>query len=595
MSSTSSSEQNSRKQSATEALASRYRHLFVLPSAPLLLIYGGIASFLLSVLSKGAGWGPTFFVVLVVFIMSASAISSALIILDRKTIATFRRVLALLMAGEILWLIMAAVGAVYAWAYGSANPLTNAILFGAFVCMGFEFLVINGAFERNVVLSLALAAAHPAATVLVVRVPELTHHFDPVALVAGAAALAVMVAFTSLLGRRKTSVGHDALALFQAFMKTWTAGQSDDLESMIADHSEEAEVTTKVIRLSTKNGNTFLVLPGVHPGPFHPVGSYDLPGVMSRTFNGVGPVMTLHRPGGHERNLATRKETSAYAQSVKELASSLSPEQNQAKLSGPLHARVGNASVSALSFSKDMIMTVSFAPLGSDDIDTKVEDELSRRASESGFDLSVIDAHNSIDPDLQSPVIEDSGWKELFEATRRATPERFEAAYCHSSEIGFAGRGDLTENGIALLMLRAGTKRSVLVLADANNSVAGLRSQVASGLESAGFDMVEFCTSDSHNLAARGLTAERGYEALGEATPPASIADATVRMARLAEARLAPAECASSKMQTRVRVFGSRALEEFASMAQSSSRFSRKYFRFATATVVLLLLASILF
>jgi putative membrane protein len=566
-----------------------------LPSTPLLLLYGGLASLLLSLLSRGFTGLVTFVLALVVFVLSAFAISRALGITDRKTIATFRRILALLMAGEILWLVIAVVGAAFTWTSGSAYPLTNALLFGAFVCAGFEFLVINGAFEKNAPLSFILAVIHPTSTVLVVRVPELTNHLDLVAVTGGIIALGLIVAFPLLLRRRKTSLGHDALSLFQAFMKTWTTGESEMLEGVIAAHSEVVEVTTKVLRVRTKTGDTFLVLPGVHPGPFHPVGSYDLPGVISRAFKELGPTMTLHRPGGHERNLATRAETLEYARNVAELAQSVVPSESQAVLRGPVHAMVGKATVSASAFADDMIMTVSFAPLGSDDIDAKVESELARPASESGFELSIVDAHNSIDPNLQSPATDDRGWRQLFEATRISKSERLSAAYSHSNEIGFTGHGDLTENGMGLFMVQTGASKSVLILADANNSVPALHSEVAKALQPAGYDLIEFCTSDSHNLAARGLTVERGYEALGEATPLASIVDAVVKMASLAESRLAPAEYGSAQMKSSVRVFGSKALEEFASMTQSSSKFSKNYFRFVTPTTVALLLLSVFF
>jgi putative membrane protein len=593
--SSTSSERTTNNRSATEVLASRYRHLFVLPSGPRLLFYGGFASFLLSILSKGTAGLTTFIVILVVFVLSASAISSAMAVVDKSTIATFRRVLALLAASVILWLIIAAVGWVYALVSGSGTSLPNSLLFGAFVCAGFEFLVINGAFDRSAPRSLIFAAIHPVATILVLREPGLAQDLDPVAVTAGVIAFVTIAAFTVFLGRRKTSSGHDALSLFQAFMKTWTSGNSDELEGMISDHAEEAEVTTKVIRLRTKNGDTFLVLPGVHPGPFHPVGSYDLPGVVSRAFKEMGPVMTLHRPGGHERNLVTRKETSDYVQRVKEMASSMPLGQALGALRGPFSSQIGNAKVGVCAFAGDMVMTISFSPLGSDDIDTRVEGELAKPASESGFDLSIVDAHNSIDPDLQTPATGDPGWKQMFEAAGRLELKGFEAAYCHSSEVGFVGHGDLTENGMGLLMLRVGTSKHVLILADANNSVSGLRAEVAAGLESAGYNMIEFCTSDSHNLAARGLSAERGYQALGEATPTASITSATVEMAKRAETRLSPAEYASSKAKSRVRVFGSKALEEFASFTQSSSRFSRSYFRAASAVLVLLLVTAAVF
>jgi putative membrane protein len=515
--------------------------------------------------------------------------------IERRTIATFRRVLALLMTAELLWLLIAAVGGAYSWTSGSPYPLTNAILFGAFVSVGFEFLVIHGVFQRSASISFVLALIHPVLTVLIVRGPELTEHLDPIATSCGVVFAALLVAFPLLLRRKKTTLGDDALSLFQAFMKTWAAGNSDQLEEVIAEHSEEIEVTTKILRFRTKVGDTYLVLPGVHPGPFHPVGSYDLPGVITRAFKELGPTMTLHQPGGHERNLATRADTAKYVQTVTELAKTIASGKDQAYLRGPLYTHIGKATVSSLAFGDDLITTISFAPLGSDDIDTHYEDELAKIASESAFDLSVVDAHNSIDPDQQSPAIDDQGWRRLFEDTRTSKASGPRVAYSHSSEIGFAGKGDLTENGLGLFMIEKEGTRSALILADANNTVSDLRAQVAAALSSAGYGLIEFCTSDSHNLAARGLTAERGYEALGEATPPASVADATVKMAELAASRLAPAEYGSAKMKSTVRVFGSRALSEFASLTQASSEFARAYFQFAITSGVVLLLVSVFF
>jgi len=516
-------------------------------------------------------------------------------VVDKKTIATFRRAQALLLGGVVLWLVMAAVGEAYGLLFDSSHPLTNALVFGAFACAGLEFLVINGAFTKSAPLSLALAALHPAATILIIRLPELANHFDFIAGSSGVLVLALIVTFPVLLKRRRTTLGHSALSLFQAFMKAWTAGYSDELERIISDHSEEVEVTTRVFRFRTKAGDIFLVLPGVHPGPFYPVGSYDLPGVVSRAFTSLGPVMTLHRPGGHERNLATRLETTRYASMLNELGRSVVPDTKRALIRGPVYAQVGKATVSASAFSEDMIMTISFAPFGSDDLDTRVEAELTKPASDAGFNLSVVDAHNSVDHNPQSPVTDDPGWRRVFEMVRESSPGSFGVAYSHSNELGFKGRGDITENGIGLLMVQAGGTKSVLVLADANNAVPAVRAEVSRALDSAGYDLIEFCTSDSHNLAARGLTVERGYEALGEVTPPGSIAELIVRMARLAETRLSPAEYGSAQTKSMVRVFGSKALEEFATITQSSSKFARNYLKFATGTIVVLLFISIVF
>ena len=593
MSSTSSPDQGSA--SDTESLASRYRHLFVLPSATRLLIYGALASLGLALLSRGTSGALPFIFAFAVFVLSAAAVSSALRLADRKTIANIRRVSALLLAGEALWLALGAAGTAFGLVVESQTPVTNALVYGAFVCAGLEFLIINGAFTTNAGLSLCLAALHPAATLLIIRYNELAggHYLTAAAL--GTISLLIIIAFPMSLRRTRTSLGHDSLSLFQAFMKTWTVGYADDLEGIIADHSETALVTTKVLRFRSKSGDFFLLFPGVHPGPFYPVGSYDLPGVVGREFKGMGPVMTLHMPGGHEHNLATRADTARYATWVKGLAESVVPSASRAIIRGPFPAKVANANASATAFSDDLLLTISFAPLGSDDMDTRVETELTRAAREAGFDLSVVDAHNSIGHDLESPVTDDPGWGNLFERARAAQAERFNVAYAHSNELGFKGGRDLTENGIGLFLIQSSASKSALILADANNSDPALRAEVSKALGAAGYGLIEFCTSDSHNLAARGMTAERGYEALGEATPVSSIADLAVRLAQLAEPRLSQADYGSAKSETEVRVFGSKALGEFAAITQKSSKFSRKYFRLASIAVGGLFLLSLAF
>ncbi len=567
----------------------------MLPSAFRLLVYGALVSLGLVLIPRGPADVALLIPAYAVFVVCAAGISRALGIGDRKSIANVRRTTALLLAGELLWLALGAVGAAYGWAVRSVAPADNALVYGCFICAGLEFLVINGAFTKNTWLSLGLAVLHPAATLLIFGPGDLAVGLNTVTAVFGAASFAVIIAFPLFLRRTKTSQGHDSLSLFQAFMKTWTAGYADELESIISDHSEKITVTTKVMRFRSKKGDLFLILPGVHPGPFHPVGSYDLPGVISRELKEMGPAMTLHKPGGHEHNLATRADAAKYAAGVKEAAQSITPTAARAVIRGPVSSVVGKAKASATAFSEDALLTISFAPLGSDDLDVMVETELARTAAGAGLDLSVVDAHNSIDHDLVTAATDDPGWQSLFSQAKDSEPGRFNIAYSHSSEVGFRGGKDITENGIGLLMIESGGSKHVLMLADANNAVPALREDVMNALGSAGYKLIEFCTSDSHNLAARGLTVQRGYEALGEATPVASIADLAVALARLAEPRLSLADYGSSQTKTEVRVFGSKALNEFALITQASSKFSRKYFEFASIMVTALFLLAVFF
>jgi putative membrane protein len=489
-------------------------------------------------------------------------------------------------------LFLAAVGAGWSFVVGSYQPLANAALFGAFVCAGFEFLVISGTFTKSFPLSTALATIHPLCTFLVLWFWLPGARPSPIAIVTGAIALGIIFAFTPLLWRRKTSRGHSAVSLFQAFMKAWTSKNATDLEAIIQDHAEPAEVTTKVMRFQQDGGSVFIVLPGVHPGPFFPVGSYNLPRVISDEFKDLGPVLTLHRPGGHEKNLASNQQTHAYGSEVREFAGSIEPNQ-PGTIRGPIYADIGKAVVSSAAFAEDVLLTISFAPHGSDDLEPHVENELSRIASNAGLQASIVDAHNSISQEQEHPDITDSAWKNLLDSTKGAEAKPLRIAYAHSSEVGFSPGDDITENGVGLLLLEGRRTKSVLVLADANNAAPHLREESADALKSAGYNLIEFCTSDSHDLAAKGLTVSRGYLALGESTPIESIKRLVVALAELAETRLAPCRYGSGQLTSAVKIFGSKALEEFAFMAQSSSNFAKRYSIFAITSALVLFALSL--
>ena len=517
-----------------------------------------------------------------------------MLLIDQTTIANFRRTSAVLLAGSVLWLICATCGVVYASLTGSPLAVTNSFVFGAFLCGGFEFLVISGAFTQNNSLSLVLAAVHPVPTLLILRLSDLNSHSDPLTFVLGAGAFAVLGSFTLLLRRRRTSKGFSAIRLFQAFMKTWAGGAPADLEGMIAEHSEGVELTTKVMRFKGQDIDAFIVLPGAHPGPFHPVGSYNLPGVVSKAFQGLGPTLTLHRPGGHERNIATGSDTVEYVGQLRSFAEKIEVTKRGSHMKGPFHVRIGKATIGAAAFSEDLLLTITFSPLGSDDIDASVETKLQGLARSAGFDASVVDAHNSLDHQQISSEVEESPWNDLLRQAGAAPPKPFRMAYSHSGEVKFNGGEDITENGMSLIMLETEGMKHVLLLADANNAVPALREQTANALKSGGYHLMELCTSDSHDLAAMGLTVSRGYRALGEATPPELITKAVVEMAKLAEARLSPCLYGSGKFTSKTRVFGAQALEEFAGITQASSKLGKTYFRLVAVSVPLLLLLSLL-
>jgi putative membrane protein len=565
----------------------------VLPSKTLLLIYAAILSVLLSLAARGGSPDvPAFVASFLVAVLTSAVVSSSARLADSGSIATFRRATAVVFAGDAVWLFCLACGLVYSYVAGSSQPLGNALFFGALVCGGFEFIVINGAFTTSTPVALPLAVLHPLLTVLAFALTGAVTAPTAYAVVFGLLGSGVLVLFILSLKRRRMDGNDDAVRLFQAFMKTWAGRNAADLEAITAKHAARREVSTKVLRFHRQGGDIYLVLPGVHPGPFYPVGSYNLPSLMYRKFSEAATVLTLHGPGGHENNLATTADTQQFVSDVYQFSQSVTTPFSPALLKGPISTRIGRANVSCFSLGADAILTVSFAPFGSDDLDASVGEELSKLVQPSGLQLSVVDGHNSIEPRPESLDLHDPLWKELFQKLAGASSAKLRVAAANSHELSFASGHDVSEGGLSLLMLEADGVKWTLVLADSNNATSTLRGAVSDALSAAGYALLEFCTSDSHELAARGLTVNRGYLALGEATPQAEITRAVVELARMADTRLAECSYGSGTLVKPMNTLGTKALEEFERVTDSSVRFARRYTAFAAGlTLILLALA----
>lgn len=514
--------------------------------------------------------------------------------IEKNSVATLRRAVAVTVAGQAIWFILMLVGVLLTSARPGGRPLDNSVLFGGFVCAGFEFVIVYGAFMRSASASVGVSALFPALFLASILPANGLGSADAYAFVSGLASYAILVSFPFLLGREKTSLGYGSLRLFRAFIKTWSTQNATELEQIIKAHSETAVPSTKVLRFDHGGGSLFVILPGIHPGPFFPVGSYNFPELLNTKFQGVGSVMALHRPGGHERNLATQADADKYASRIFEFARGVRVGIGKAKIRGPVLSKAGGANVAAFAIEDEMVVTASFAPRGSDDLEASVEEDLSKQARSRGFNLSMVDAHNSITPMTERLDTTDPHWAALMDNLTDSREEDLKVGFAHSDEIHFEHGRDVTKCGIGLLFIHTKGAKWVLVLADANNAVPSLREATSEALSKSGFRLLEFCTSDSHDLAARGLTVDRGYQALGEVTSVDKISEAVVSLASLSETRETQCAFGSGTFSGEAPIFGSSALDEFARLTQDSSRLARRYTLFAVVSVAALTLASAL-
>lgn len=511
--------------------------------------------------------------------------------MNPNSIATPRRLFGLFLVSTLLWIVPLLIG-VIATAFGLTNAIINEFVLGAFLVWGFETIVINGAFVKSSLTSLGVAALHPVPILLITLFA--VGHAYLYATLTGILALALLVLFLLGLKRVKTARGTSSLQLLQAFLNTWVGQSPHELEGYFSSYAETQQVVTDVIVAEDRHEKVAFVLPGVHPGPFFPVGSYNLSELIHGDLSKEGVhSAVLHGTGGHERNAPTNAQAVSYAAEISKFVASLNASQ-KGTIRGPVHDRVGITNITTMAFGKAIISTISNSPFFSDDLDPKSSTEASEVAAGLGFTLSMVDAHNSIDGENrpQTPITRES-WEGIF--TRLlALPERdVKVGFASSVDEDFKLGPDVSEGGISIAILATQDSKNALVMADSNNAVSSLREGIVEELRKTGLDLIELCTSDTHNSAARGLV-NRGYLALGEGTGTGPVIDAVGKLARTAESRVFPCNLAFGRFETVIPLIGTKSLDDFARLATEATSYAKTYSK-VVGLVILALIAITLF
>jgi len=514
--------------------------------------------------------------VFIAILATSGLITYAVMALDPDSIVSLRRTFGLTLVSNLLWTILLAIGSLFSWALHTPQPSLNEFVLGAFFAWSFEFLVVNGAFVSSTAKSLGIAAVQPATTLLLASLFIIKVNSALVySTASGLVVLGITVAFLLKFKTFKTEgVGINSLQTFQSFLKSWVSQKPAELEAYFKLYSHDEPVATRIVLTSTAD-RVALVLPGVHPGPFFPVGSYNLSELIYQELrkNNITP-MVLHGVGGHERNLPTNALTKQYAAAIASAVSPSGAGQQVQKMRGPNKLKLGSTTMTTLGFGNQVVAFLSNAPYNTDDLDPSIVDRAISSAKESGVELMLVDAHNSIGGEnLEQSEID---WRMVFSDIRRSPEEEFDVGAAHSSELQFEHGSDISDGGIAALVFRKQESTYALITSDSNNAVVGLRQMVIDELNKENVELIELCTSDTHNSAARYLTS-RGYRALGEDTDRAKLVATIKKLERLAEGRLARGNLTAITSQLTLPLIGDKSLNDFAALTKETLSFTKAY------------------
>ncbi len=516
-------------------------------------------------------------------------------ILHTRKVATFRRLASLTILSNAFWLVLSFAGLVVSLISHDVTRLIALVIVGFFYAVGFRALIIGSLFYPKPRDAIPIAFVQPLLLLgpvtfsfRIFTAGLFTRSIDPAAaIIGGVIAIIAIEAYIVSIDRIKVG-SYKPFALLQAFLNAWAAEDATNLERILEATSKETSVQTQMLELRTGReprdqsslSNPFgakIIVPGIHPGPFYPIGSSNIPADIFRGLrqDSLEFPMVVHSMSDHDLNLSSKKQVDRYVKSLREDPVQLDSGNT---MSGPIVTKQGKATICALEFGRTVLVTVSQAPFGMEDFPSEVRREIERYSvGELKFkNVLVIDTHNSEGEKPNENECEDAvlAAKRALEQLAHSVEGEFEAGVSHSSDLQEKMEQDIGPAGIGFILFQkpaAPETRFSLVIVDSNNSVLGFREKALEQFEAkTNSKILEICTSDTHVTAAKTMDA-KGYLALGDVTTPERFASVLAMLYEKALERLAPADFASFAVESEVKTIGGEVLSNFSGLVDSAS------------------------
>jgi putative membrane protein len=521
-------------ESASASMAKRFQLLFVLPKSFSAIVLAYLTVVLLIALSYEYAFGLQIPSSALVFIFVA--ICQALVlqvvrgISNRlSSVATPRRIAASLCIVNAVWLSLTLVMLTVKGFNHVAAP--SIFIFSSFVALAFGILIFWPVFTDTLLLAAMISAVNllPLSAryaIIALTSVNLSGLLSSAAL--GASFLAVVLTTLAWInGSAKKRFGLPSFRLLKTFLDAWTNLNGLALESQLSSFTQEGSASTYLFEFTTDERKKIgVVVPEVHPGPFAPVGSYDLPGRIHWYLKerGYDECYVLHGAVDHSLNLMSSQDVGHF------LSQLTVPPANGVfnnKISMPLKRESGDAVITGIRVGDSLCIFVS-VPKGSEDYPSSFRESVNNLCSRIGYrKVILVDAHDSIGGDPSDKLQADA-----LEGIKQVASELFSAPQ-HEFSLGFSNKlytftsiagADIGSGGIGCLAIGINGINYALISADSNNSLPGLRGDIERTLASKSIQLLEFCTSDSHFNAAR-IRNRRGYLVLGESSSPTKIVE----------------------------------------------------------------------
>jgi len=474
--------------------------------------------------------------------------------------------------GNVLWLITIVAGIIGS-AMLSIEPALFYVALGVFIFSSFRIGIMTTTLGISMKKSCALCFVQPLVMFFaLVPISMWSVLYDVQTLAFGIVFLGVAVAWSYITNRTGLPMIKSTHKLLQAYLQSVSQNDPQDMESIILETSKQSDISTSQIRFSTNDDkNDFrMILPDLHPGPFHPVGGSNIPYEIYKTMN--SSAMVLHSISDHSLNLPSQKDVQDY---LRELSKSRVSKKG-ITCTEPVTAQINKAHVVGLRLDETALLFLSLSPHGMEDVPVILKTEIEQMAKNRNFHHAlIVDTHNAMGGEISQEDSQDllTAAKNVLDILITKNNYPLQYGYANSQSMNIQ-TSDLAGGGIGMLCLAFEQKKYFLCWADANNMENGVREEIITHLKNNGCELVEMFTSDTHSTT-MGVRNRNGYHELGSVTKSQKLADWCLSIAKQAEENIATGKFEILENNAKVRIMGTGIFEHLSRALDNSLKMTK--------------------
>ena len=473
---------------------------------------------------------------------------------------------------NLLWIATLLMGLLASFVLSKETSLFF-ITFGMFLCASIRIGVFTTTLGVSIKKIWAICLIQPLAMFLIL-IPQdmwISMLTNPMSLGYGIAFLiiaSVWSLLTDKAGRPGMESTHKTIQAYLASQKN----DFTDAEELMEKRSSKTKVSTSQIRLLSSNGNTEfrMILPEIHPGPYHPVGGSNIPYLIYKNFN--SSAMVLHSISDHSLNLPSKNEVENYLENLK----NSTVKDEGLVCTEPVTVQINKARVTGLLFGKNPVLFLSLSPHGMEDIPCYMKTEIEQYAKNRDYTRTmIIDSHNAMGSEISKEDGEDmlKAAKSCLDSLITKENYPIEFGYSNSNDMD-VWTEDLGMGGLGIICLKINDKKYFIGWADANNMENGVREKIVKNFAKRDYNLLEICTSDTHYAPVKARN-RNGYYQLGLITDSEKLSKWFLDIAEIAQIKTTTAKYEILENQVDVKIMGQGIFEDFSKALDNSLKISK--------------------